>query len=108
MRFRQGSEEAKAMRYNKVLWTVQALLAALFLFAGSMKLILPIEAMADPVPLPGPFLRFLGAPEVLGAMPGLLRIQTRLTPLAAAGLVIIMTGATVIALLSSGIAPELQ
>src|SRR5215208_8059169 len=99
------------MRYNKVLWTVQGLLAALFLFAGGMKLVLPIEAMAAPVPLPGPFLRFLGVAEVLGAigliLPGLRRTHTGLTPLAAAGLAIIMTGATVITLLSSGLAPAL-
>src|SRR6185503_21375303 len=76
------------------------LLAALFLFAGSMKLILPIEAMAGPVSLPGWFLRFIGVAEVAGAvgqiLPWLTRIQPRLTPVAAAGLVIIMSGATII------------
>jgi uncharacterized membrane protein YphA (DoxX/SURF4 family) len=91
------------MRHNKVMWTVQGLLAALFLFAGSMKLVLPVEAMQGPVALPGPFLRFIGVAEVLGGLglvlPGLLRIREALTPLAAAGLVIIMTGATVITLL---------
>ena len=84
------------------LWIVQGLLAALFLFAGGMKLILPLEKMTGPVELPGPFLRFIGVAEVLGALglilPGLLRIQPGLTPLAAAGLVIIMLGATVITL----------
>ena len=53
-----------------------------------------------PVALPGWFLRFLGGAEVLGALglvlPGLLRIRPGLTPLAAAGLVIIMIGATVV------------
>ena len=48
--------------------------------------------------LPGLFLRFIGLCEVLGAigliLPGLLRIRTGLTPLAAAGLVINMIGAT--------------
>jgi uncharacterized membrane protein YphA (DoxX/SURF4 family) len=48
--------------------------------------------------LPGEFLRFIGVAEVLGAigliLPGLLGIRPGLTPLAAAGLVIIMTGAT--------------
>jgi DoxX-like family len=83
---------------GKVLWFVQALLALLFLWAGGMKLVLPIEALAGPVTLPGPFLRFIGVAEVLGALglilPGLLRIRPGLTPLAAAGLVIIMIGAT--------------
>ena len=88
------------MKRNITLWVVQGLLAALFLFAGSMKLILPIEAMAGPVSLPGWFLRFIGVAEVAGAigliLPWLTRIQPRLTPVAAGGLVIIMTGATVI------------
>jgi hypothetical protein len=99
------------MKLNKVLWTVQGLLAALFLFAGGMKLVLPIEAMAGPVALPGGFLRFIGVAEVLGAvgliLPGLLRIQQRLTPIAAAGLVIIMLGATVVSALPGPLAPAL-
>ncbi len=86
------------------LWTVQVLLAALFLFTGGMKLALPIEAMTAqaPLPLPGVFLRFLGAAEVLGALglilPGLLRTRPGLTALAAVGLATIMVGATVITL----------
>jgi hypothetical protein len=88
------------MKRNVTLWIVQGLLALLFLFAGSMKLILPPEAMAGPIPLPLAFLRFIGVAESLGAigliLPRLLRIRPGLTPLAAAGLVIIMIGATVI------------
>jgi uncharacterized membrane protein YphA (DoxX/SURF4 family) len=83
-----------------VLWTIQVLLAALFLFAGVMKLVLPLEKMTGPVPVPGLFLRFIGVCETLGALglilPGLFRIRPGLTPLAAAGLVIIMLGATVL------------
>lgn len=81
------------------LWIIQVVLALIFLFAGSMKLIVPIEQMKGPVQLPGLFLRFIGVCEVLGGiglvLPGLLRIRPGLTPLAAAGLVIIMIGATV-------------
>lgn len=88
------------------LWTVQGLLALLFLFAGVMKLILPIEEMTRDMPMPGPFLRFIGVAEVLGGLglvlPGLLRIRPGLTPLAAAGLVIIMIGATVVSFVSGG------
>ena len=88
------------MRMNKALWVLQGLLAALFLFAGGMKLILPVEALAGPVPLPGPFLRFIGVAEVLGAVglivPALLGVRAGLTPLAAAGLAVIMIGATAI------------
>jgi hypothetical protein len=97
------------MRNNKALWVMQGLLAALFLFAGVMKLIMPIEAMAGPVSLPGTLLRFIGVCEVLGAvgliLPGLLRIGQRLTPLAAAGLVIIMAGATAITAIGGALAP---
>ncbi|RPJ82398.1 MAG: DoxX family protein, partial [Acidobacteria bacterium] len=86
----------KKMTY--VLWACQGLLALLFLFAGGIKLVLPLEALKGPIELPGLFLRFIGVVEVLGALglvlPGLLRIRTGLTPLAAAGLLIIMIGAT--------------
>ncbi len=89
---------------NVALWIVQALLAALFLFAGGMKLVLPLDKLTGPVAVPGAFLRFIGVVEVLGAigliLPSLLRIRPGLTPLAAAGLVIIMIGATVIGFLS--------
>jgi hypothetical protein len=60
------------------------------------------------VPLPGWFLRFIGVDEVLGAigliLPGLLGIRPGLTPLAAAGLVIIMIGATVVTLAGGDVA----
>ena len=85
-------------RTDKLLWTVQALLALLFLFAGGMKLLVPLETLAAQSPLPAPFLKFIGVAEVLGAVglivPGLTRIRILLTPLAAFGLVIIMIGAT--------------
>jgi hypothetical protein len=85
---------------NRVLWTVQALLALLFLFAGGAKLVMPIAEMTKQMQLPGPFLRFIGVAEVLGAigliLPGVLGIAQGLTPLAAAGLVVIMAGATIL------------
>jgi uncharacterized membrane protein YphA (DoxX/SURF4 family) len=91
---------------NIVLWIIQVLLALLFLFAGVMKLILPIEEMTKQMAMPGLFLRFLGASEVLGGLglvlPGLFRIKTWLTPLAAAGLMIIVIGATVLTLMIGG------
>jgi DoxX-like protein len=97
------------MRLTVRLWIVQGLLASLFLFAGGMKLVVPIEALAGPVHLPGLFLRFIGVCEVLGALglilPGLLRIRPGLTPLAAAGLIVIMTGATVVTLLAGPAGP---
>jgi hypothetical protein len=94
-----------------LLWIVQGLLAALFLFAGGMKLALPVEQLRGPVALPGGFLRFIGVAEVLGAigliLPGLLRIRPGLVPLAALGLVTIMIGATVVTLVGGMLAPAL-
>ena len=96
---------------NVTLWIIQALLAALFLFAGGTKLILPIEEMTKQMPMPGLFLRFIGVCEVLGAigliLPWLLQIRPGLTALAAAGLVIIMLGATVVTLISADFAMAL-
>ena len=93
----------KSRRANAALWTIQGLLAALFLFAGGMKLVMPIAVLAQQSHLPGPFMKFIGVCEVLGAIglvvPMLTKIQQQLTPLAAAGLVIIMTGATTVTLL---------
>ena len=89
-----------------VLWVIQGLLAAVFLFAGGFKLAVPLAALAKVSPLPAPFLKFIGVCEVSGAMglilPGLLRIRTGLTPLAAGGLVIIMLGATVVTVVTQG------
>ena len=93
------------------LWIVQGLLALLFLFAGGMKLAMPSAEMAKQTSLPVPFMRFIAVAEVLGAigliLPGLSGIRPGLTPLAAAGLVIIMLGATVLTATSGGIAAAL-
>jgi hypothetical protein len=90
--------KGSSKKIGALLWTLQGLLAALFLFAGAMKLITPLEVLVAQSSLPGWFLLFIGVAEVLGGLglilPGLVHIQTRLTPLAAAGLVIIMFGAT--------------
>jgi hypothetical protein len=92
---------------NYVLWGVQVVLACIFLLTGGMKLLTPIEEMTRQMPqMPGAFLRFIGVAEVLGALglilPGLLRIWPSLTALAAAGLVIIMIGATALTLTVGG------
>src|SRR3954471_20337550 len=94
------------MNRNRALWIVQGLLAALFLFAGGMKLITPVEVLSVMSPFPGEFIRFIGVCEVLGAvgliLPYALRILPGLTALAAAGLVVIMVGATVTTLAIGG------
>jgi hypothetical protein len=105
---RDAGGEARPRRssLSTVLWVVQVLLALLFLWAGGIKLVLPLEELAGPVALPGSFLRFIGVAEVLGGLglilPGLLRIRPGLTPWAAAGLVIIMIGAVGITLMGGG------
>lgn len=80
------------------LWAAQAILALVFLFAGGMKLAMPLEMLAQASPLPALFMKFIGLCEVTGAagliLPGLLRIRTELTSLAASGLALIMIGAT--------------
>ena len=96
---------------NIALWIAQGLLAAVFLIAGGMKLVMPIEEMTTQIALPGLFLRFIAVCEVLGAigvvLPWLLLIRPGLTPLAATGLVIIMLGATVTTLVTAGVAMAL-
>jgi len=90
------------MKKNTKLWIVQGLLAALFLLAGVPKLVMSAEQMVAPGPIQVPvlFVRFIGVCEILGAigmvLPGLTGIKPGLTPLGAAGLVIIMIGATVV------------
>jgi len=96
---------------NIALWIIQALLALLFLFAGGMKLILPIEEMTQQIAMPGLFLRFIGVCEVLGGLglvlPWLLGVRPGLTPLAAAGLVIIMIGATATTIITGQVATSI-
>ncbi len=96
---------------NPLLWVLQGLLAALFLFAGMAKLTMPTQTRASLSGLSGVFMRFIAVSEVVGAfgliLPGLLRLRSRLTPLAAAGLAIIMIGAIIVTLARQGIAPAL-
>jgi DoxX-like protein len=100
----------RANKGNALLWTGQALLAALFLFAAVAKLTMPAEALAK-VGLPVAFLRFIAVAELCGAiglvLPGLLRIRRGLTPIAAACLVVIMIGATALTAATQGAAPAL-
>jgi uncharacterized membrane protein YphA (DoxX/SURF4 family) len=109
--FSTASSRAAIKRIDVAIWTVQVLLACLFLFAGGAKLVLPIAEMTKQFPLPGLFLRFLGVVELAGAvgliLPSLLRIRPYLTPLAAGGLVIVMSGATAISMAGGTVAPAI-
>ena len=75
---------------NIMLWVGQALLAALFLFAGGGKLANPAMAKDLPVAL----VYFIGTAEVLGAigllLPAILRIKPSLTPIAAVCLAVVL------------------
>lgn len=96
----QRGETGKGLSVG--LWIAQVLMAALFLFSGVMKFIMPMAEMTRNTSLPGWFFYFIGAAEILGAVglivPALTRIRPALTPIAAIGLVIIMIGATALSL----------
>jgi len=97
---------------NIVLWILQILLALLFLFAGITKLVLPTEVLTaagppNAIKFSGLFLKFIGLVETLGALglilPGIFRRQQYLTPLAAAGLAIVMIGAVITTIMGLGV-----
>jgi hypothetical protein len=87
---------------NILLWVLQVLLAVFVASTGVIHFVLPpnlpapLHWMYDLSP---PLHAIAGAAELLAAagllLPGLTRIQTRLTPLAAFGLVPVMLGAIV-------------
>jgi len=90
---------------KKTLWTLQIVLALIFLMAGVSKFLMPVDQMVQGMPpalASGTLVHFIGLCEVLGALglvlPGLLRTQTGLTALAAGALVPIMVGAVVLTL----------
>ena len=91
---------------SRLLFVLQVLLALVFLFAASIKLLAPIELIQAQLPLPELYIRAIGTIEFLGAvgltLPAMLRVLPFLTPLAAAGLVILMTGATLLSPSMSG------
>jgi uncharacterized membrane protein YphA (DoxX/SURF4 family) len=84
------------------LWVAQILLALLFAGAGFAKAATPLGELAASLPytadLPGMMVRFIGVSEVAGALglllPAATRLRPHLTPLAAAGLALVMVLAT--------------
>jgi hypothetical protein len=85
---------------SKVLWVAQVLLALGIGSAGIIKLISGDDVLLQFYPIfPPLFIRFIGVCEILGAIgvivPAATRIRPELTPLAAAGLTIIMAGAVI-------------
>ena len=98
---KQQQQRSKALHIT--VWIAQALLAAMFLMSGFMKLSQPIDQLSKMLPwaaqVPEALVRFIGVAEVLGAvgliLPSLLRIQPKLTPIAAVGLALVMLFAVV-------------
>jgi hypothetical protein len=88
---------------NVFLWVLQALLAAAFLTAGTVKMITPKAKLRDRMTWVDSFsdrnVKLIGAVEALGALglilPAVTGIATVLTPLAATGLAITMVGAVI-------------
>ena len=80
------------------LWIAQVLLAAFFLLAGINHGLRPIAVVAQGAPwvaaIPGWLVRFIGFAELAGGvgvvLPAATRVMPWLTPLAAAGLAVIM------------------
>ena len=97
------------IRNNKVLWTLQGVLAVLFLFAGAAKLAMDPAELSAQAHMSARFLQFIAVCELLGGVglivPWLTGIRPSLTPLAAAGLIVIMIGATVTTFLQPGQPP---
>jgi uncharacterized membrane protein YphA (DoxX/SURF4 family) len=96
---------------NILLWAIQILLALLFLFAGASKFLMSVEDMnaMSKIPMPGWFIHFIGICELLGAIglvvPWATGIKPKLTPIAAAGLTVIMIGATIVTIAGGDIFP---
>jgi hypothetical protein len=85
---------------NVVLWIVQGFLALFFgLASGAPKFFLSPEMLNMPIALPDAFVKLIGTAEVLGALglilPGITRVQPRLTSLAAIGLALLTVCAAV-------------
>jgi hypothetical protein len=80
------------------LWVVQILVAITLLWASAVKLFQPVGEVAAMWPwageVPVAVLKLTGVVDLLGGLglilPALLRIQPRLTPIAAVGIVVLM------------------
>ena len=84
---------------NITLWVLQVLLAVAFFAHGLLFLFPPADMLVLMKPIPPAFRLFLGVAEVLAAvgltLPGVARILPWLISCAAAGVMIIMIGATI-------------
>jgi hypothetical protein len=65
-RLGRGLDEGFAEHVNDLLFA-QGLLALILLFAGGVKLVLPLGVLMEHIPVPGMLVRFIGVAEILGA-----------------------------------------
>ena len=85
-------------RLNIFLWITQWILAMVFILAGWMKTLTPIDELAVNLPwvkqTPEMLVRFIGISELLGGiglvLPSILKIKPILTPWAAISLALVM------------------
>jgi len=90
--------ETPSKALNATLWIAQVLLAITLIWAASMKLFQPIEKLAVMWPWAGQvspaLVKFTGIVDLLGGLglilPALLRINPKLTPIAALGIIALM------------------
>lgn len=86
---------------NTALWIVQIVLALVFVVTGGLKLVLPLDKIAERMGKKDGFsprvMRIIGLLEVMGAvgivLPAWTEILPWLTPLSAGGLMLTMVGA---------------
>lgn len=91
---------------NITLWIIQTLLALLFIFTGTLKLVLPLDVLMAQTPLPGLAIRLIGLLELIGAfgliLPGIFKMSKGLTSRAALGLIILMIAAAISTVVTMG------
>lgn len=93
------NEQTKSKTIHILLWIAQGLLAATFIWAGTMKIVQP-ESLPFPWVKDNPNLVLItGLVDLLGGigiiLPALLRIQPKLTIYAAYGIILLMIAASV-------------
>jgi len=97
------NQQKSSKALHIALWVVQVVLAAGLIAGGFMKLFQPIETLAAMWPwageVPVALVKGTGIIDLLGALgiilPSLLRIQPKLTPIAAIGIVALMIAASI-------------
>ena len=98
-----SNTERPSKKLHTALWVTQVILAVTLIWAGSIKLFQAVDQVAAMWPwaaqVPVALLRFTGIIDLLGAagliLPELLRVQQKLTSLAAIGIIILMICASI-------------